>query len=63
MSWSVSRKKDYFWNTAAGIINAAEVILMSMIVMRFGKLSDAGILSFAFAAGNVLMSIGAFGGR
>ncbi len=47
----------------AGVINAAEVILMSMIVMRFGKLSDAGILSFAFAAGNVLMSIGAFGGR
>lgn len=59
----LSARKDYIWNTAAGIINAAEVILMSMIVTRYGDLSDAGILSLAFAVGNVLMSIGAFGGR
>ena len=62
-SGAISKRKDYAWNTAAGVINAAEVILMSMIVMRFGKLSDAGVLSFAFAVANVLMSIGAFGGR
>ena len=34
-----------------------------MIVMRYGQLSDAGILSLAFAVGNVLLMIGKFGGR
>ncbi len=58
-----SGRKDYIWNTAAGVINAAEVIVMSMIVTRFGLLSDAGILSLAFAVANVLMAVGAFGGR
>ena len=58
-----SRQKDYIWNSVAGIINAAEAVIMSMVVTRLGQLSDAGILSLAFAAGNVLMVIGKFGGR
>lgn len=59
----ISRRKDYLWNTLAGVLNAAEVIVLSMVVTRFGRLSDAGILSLAFAVSNVLMAIGAFGGR
>ncbi len=58
-----SKRRDYLWNTTAGIINAAEAVVMSMIVTRFGLLSDAGILSLAFAIGNVLMTIGVFGVR
>ena len=58
-----SKRRDYAWNTAAGVINAAEAVLMSIIVTRFGKLSDAGVLSIAFALGNVLMTIGIFGVR
>jgi len=34
-----------------------------MVVTRFGQLSDAGILSLAFAVGNVLKTIGVFGGK
>ena len=60
---SDNRKKDYLWNTIAGVINAAEAVVMSMVVTRFGKLSDAGVLSLAFAVGNVLMTVGKFGGR
>lgn len=60
---TTSKKKDYFWNTFAGVINAAEAVVMSMVVTRFGQLSDAGILSLAFAVGNVLMTIGKFGVR
>ena len=56
-------RNDYIWNTVAGAINAAEAVVMSMIVTRYGLLSDAGILSLAFALGNVLMTIGKFGGR
>lgn len=59
----ISRRKDYLWNTAAGIINAAEAVIMSMVVTRLGRLSDAGALSLAFAVGNVLMTIGVFGGK
>jgi len=57
------RRKDYIWNTIAGVINAAEAVIMSMVVTRYGRLADAGILSLAFAAGNVLMTVGKFGGR
>lgn len=58
-----SKRRDYAWNTAAGVINAAEAVIMSMVVTRFGRLSDAGVLSIAFAVGNVLMTIGIFGVR
>lgn len=47
----------------AGLLNAAEAVVMSIAVTRFGRLSDAGILLLAFAMGNVLMTIGKFGGR
>lgn len=56
-------KKDYIWNTAAGLINAAEAVVMSMIVTRVTGLSDAGILTIAFAFGNLMMPVGKFGVR
>lgn len=59
----VKQRKDYAWNSIAGIINAAEAVIMSMVVTRFGSLEDAGVLSLAFAAGNVLMTVGKYGGR
>ena len=57
------KKQDYIWNTAAGLINAAEAVIMSVFVTRMTGLSDAGILSIAFTIGNQLMSIGKFGMR
>lgn len=59
----VSRNKDYFWNTVAGLINAAEAVLMSMIVTRISGLSDAGVITISFAIGNLMMTIGKFGVR
>ena len=56
-------RKDYVWNSIAGVINAGEAVVMSMVVTRCGKLSDAGVLLLAFAIGNVLMTVGKFGGR
>lgn len=57
------KKKDYIWNTAAGLINAAEAVIMSMYVTRMTGLADAGILSIAFTIGNQLMPVGKFGMR
>lgn len=56
-------QKDYFWNSLAGLLNAAEAVLMSMIITRLTGLTDAGILTIAFAIGNLMMSVGKFGVR
>lgn len=56
-------KRDYIWNTIAGLINAAEAVVMSMIVTRITGLTDAGMLTIAFAVGNLMMSVGKFGVR
>lgn len=56
-------KRDYVWNTAAGLINAMEAVVMSMIVTRVTGLADAGMLTMAFAVGNLMMSVGKFGIR
>lgn len=58
-----NKKQDYIWNTTAGLINAAEAVIMSMIVTRVTSLSDAGMLTIAFAIGNLMMTIGKFGVR
>ncbi len=57
------RKRDYIWNTAAGLINAAEAVVMSMIVTRVTGLADAGMLTMAFAIGNLMLPVGKFGVR
>ncbi len=53
--------RDYLWNTLAGLINAAEAVIMSMIVTRTAGLTDAGYLTLAFAVGNLLLSVGKYG--
>lgn len=57
------KKRDYIWNTLAGLINAAEAVVMSMIVTRITNLQDAGILTIGFAIGNTMMTVGKFGVR
>ena len=54
-------KKNYLWNTFAGVINAAEAVILSVIVTRVTGLIDAGILTIAFSVGNLLVCIGKFG--
>lgn len=59
----MKKGNGYFWNSAAGILNAGEAVILSMAVTRTTGLADAGVLSMAFAAGNLLMTIGKFGVR
>lgn len=54
-------KKNYLFNTIAGFINAAEAVIMSMIITRTTGLTDAGYVTIAFAVGNLLMTIGKYG--
>ncbi len=54
-------KKDYLLNTIAGLLNAAEAVIISMIITRTTGLTDAGYVTIAFAVGNLLMTIGKYG--
>ncbi|MBE5924473.1 MAG: lipopolysaccharide biosynthesis protein [Lachnospiraceae bacterium] len=57
-------KRDCFvWNTIAGGVNAAEAVVLMMVITRTNGVDAAGILSIAFALGNLLMTIGKFGVR
>lgn len=53
----------YFWNTLAGLLNASEAIVMGMITTRVTGIADAGILTLAFALGNLFVCIGKWGTR
>ncbi len=53
--------KGFKWNSIAALINAAEAVVMSMVVVRVTNLEDAGILAIAFAVGNLFITIGKFG--
>lgn len=63
MKMSSQKSRDYTWNTIAGLINASEAIILSMVVTRITGLADAGILTIAFAVGNLMMTVGKFGVR
>lgn len=56
-------KNGYLWNSIAGLVNAGEAVILSMVVTRICSLSDAGIMAIAFAVGNLMMTIGKFGVR
>lgn len=51
------------WNAVAGIINAAEAVVLIMVVTRIIGVAEAGVLSIAFAVGNLLRIVGMFGMR
>lgn len=63
ISTNSNKKKDYIWNTAAGIINAAEAVIISWIVTRVTGVTDAGIFTIAFALSNLFLTFGKFGIR
>lgn len=56
-------QSGFFWNTIAGIINAAEVVIILMVVTRVSGLEMAGIVTIAFSVGNLLMTVGKYGMR
>ncbi len=56
-------QNGYFWNIVAGLLNAMESVILSAVVTRTLGLESAGVLSLAFAVGNLMMTIGKFGVR
>lgn len=60
---SPSFRVNFIWNTLAGILNAAEAVILLAVATRFCGIEQAGYLSIAFAVGNLFIAIGKFGVR
>lgn len=56
-------RRNFRCNLIAGVINALEAIIMTMLVTRTTGIEDAGILTISFAIGNLFMTVGKFGTR
>lgn len=52
-----------FWNAIAGLVNAAEAVIVLAVVSRVNNLNEAGIMAIAFSVANLFMTIGKFGMR
>lgn len=63
MNNSVHYKSNIIWNTLAGLLDAVEAVILLMVVGRTNGLEDAGILTIAFAIGNLMRTIGSYGVR
>ncbi|SPT53310.1 Uncharacterised protein [Actinomyces bovis] len=55
-----SLKRDYLWNTASSLMNAAATVIMGMAVARMGTLEAAGVFSLALAMGQQFQTLGAY---
>ncbi|MDO4284165.1 MAG: lipopolysaccharide biosynthesis protein [Eubacteriales bacterium] len=56
-------RASYLWNSAAGLLNAAQSVFLLMVITRMSGLYAAGIFSIAFATGNLLLNLGNYGVR
>lgn len=59
----VNISSNYIWNAIAGTLDAAEAVILSMMITRITGLNDAGILTIAFATANLFVTIGKYGVR
>ena len=53
----------YRWNTAAGLLNAFQSVVMLMVLMRVCDVYTAGIFTIGYANGNLFLNLGKYGMR
>ena len=61
--WWKKADRNFIWNAAAGLIGASEAVILLMVIGRVNGVEDAGIITIAFAIGNLLAGIGRYGVR
>lgn len=57
------QQNSYFWNTVAGLVNAAEAVVLLAVIMRILPIEEAGIMTLSFAVANLMLTIGKAGVR
>lgn len=56
-------RDSFIYNTASGLINAAQSVFILMVISRVLGDYDAGIFTFAWTVGNLLLNVGKYGMR
>lgn len=56
-----SMKKDYIFNSIAGLLDALEAVIIGIVITRASNLTDAGYVTTAFAICALLLTIGKYG--
>ena len=56
-------RDSFIYNTASGLINAAQSVFILMIISRVLGDYDAGVFTIAWAVGNLFLNIGKYGMR
>lgn len=56
-------KSCYIWNTLSGMINAAQSVILLIVITRTNSLYDAGVFSIAYAIANLTLTVGKYGMR
>lgn len=53
-------KRDYFWNTAGGIMTSLSTVLITIVVTRVNGVAMAGLVGLAIAVGMQLQALGTY---
>lgn len=56
-------KNGYLWNSIQGIVNAAQSVVIMIVVMRVCGSTDGGIFTLAFSVANMMLFVGKYGTR
>ena len=56
-------RDSFIYNTASGLINAAQSVLILMVISRVLGDYDAGVFNIAWAVGNLFLNVGKYGMR
>ena len=56
-------RNSFIYNTASGLLNAAQSVLILMIISRVLGDYDAGVFTIAWAVGNLYLNVGKYGMR
>ena len=56
-------RDSFIYNTASGLLNAAQSVFILMVISRVLGDYDAGIFTIAWAVGNLFLNVGKYGMR
>lgn len=56
-------RSSYFWNFFAGILNAAQSVILLIVIARTNGLYDVGLFSIGYAIANLTLTVGKYGMR
>jgi len=56
-------RDSFIYNTASGLINAAQSVFILMVISRILGDNDAGVFNIAWAVGNLMLNVGKYGMR